>query len=444
MPVLSAATIVAALILSGSPQEAVLPPAPPAPADSVPPLRLGEVYRQVEASHPRVRAARALAEASLARVDQARRPPDPQLQFALMNRDLPGLALNDPLGMNQVQLMQMLPIGGKLGLATTAAQGRAAAADLRAADVAWEQRSGAAMAFYDLLRAERGLVVMRDSRVLVAQAAQVAAAMYANGEGRQADVLRAEVEVARMDEEVVRMEAMRDAMAARLNALLDRPTRAPVRLAGRPLYPATIPPADSLEALAEASRPMLRAGAQEIAAADAAVRLADREIWPDLQLGLAYGQRPMGDGSTERMMSFMLGATIPIWAGSRQTRMKQEMEAMRLMAAADLDAMRADTRGRIASARADADRARRLAALYRTAILPQAEAAAASALAGYRAGRGEFMALLDAQMTLNRFRLELVQLDADEGKALAELEMLTGTPLLDPDSLEPLTAGGSR
>lgn len=444
MPVLPAATLVAVTILSGHLPDTVRSPHAPAPADSVPPLRLGEVYRQVEASHPRVRAARALAQASLARVDQARRPPDPQLQFALMNRDLPGLALNNPLGMNQVQLMQMLPIAGKLGLATAAAQGRAAAADLRAADVAWEQRSGAAMAFYDLLRAERGLLVMRDSRTLVAHAAQAAGAMYANGEGRQADVLRAEVEVARMDEELVRMEAMRDAMAARLNALLDRPTRTPVRLAGRPVYPVAVPSTDSLEVLAEASRPMLRAGAQEIAAADASLRLAGREIWPDLQLGLIYGQRPMGDGGTERMMSFMLGASIPIWAGSRQGQMKQEMEAMRLMAAADLDAMRADTRGRIAAARADIDRARRLAALYRTAILPQAEAAAASALAGYRAGRGEFMALLDAQMTLNRFRLELVQLDADEGKALAELEMLTGTPLLDADTIEAVPAGGSR
>jgi hypothetical protein len=42
------------------------------------------------------------------------------------------------------------------------------------------------------------------------------------------------------------------------------------------------------------------------------------------------------------------------------------------------------------------------------------------------------MTLLDDQMTVNKYRQELVALEGEEGRAWAELEMLTGTALLDP------------
>jgi outer membrane protein TolC len=126
----------------------------------------------------------------------------------------------------------------------------------------------------------------------------------------------------------------------------------------------------------------------------------------------------------------MIGATVPIFARSRQLRMREEAGAMSRMARADLLAMRADTRGRLGEAFAALGRARRLAVLYRTTILPQAEATVASAMAAYRVGSVDFMTLLDSRMTVNRYREELVTLESDEGKAWAELEMLTGRVLV--------------
>jgi hypothetical protein len=41
------------------------------------------------------------------------------------------------------------------------------------------------------------------------------------------------------------------------------------------------------------------------------------------------------------------------------------------------------------------------------------------------------MTLLDNQMTVNRYRQELYQLDAEQGQALAELEMMLGRELFD-------------
>jgi outer membrane protein TolC len=400
---------------------------------SSPPLELGELYRQLDTASPRLTAARAGARAATFRIAPARTLPDPQFQLGLMNRNLPGLGLQDPLGMNQIQIMQMIPFPGKLGAAGRGAQAQADASQARADDLGWELRSQAAMLFYEVYGTEQGIRVATETQKLLRDIATTAQRMYAVGEGRQPDVLRTQVEVDRMTEEILRMRTMRDALVARLNALLDRTPDAAVGEAQIPVFPAQLPDLDSLVALALGHRPMLKAGQQDVRAAKAAQALARREIWPDLQFGVIYGQRPMMGGGTDRMASFMFGFNLPIFAGNRQLKMRQETQAMRDMATADLAAMEADTRGRVGVAFADLRQTRQLRDLYRVTLLPQARATVTSSFAAYRVGDINLMTLLDAQMTVNQYQQELYRLDAAEGQGWAELEMLAGTELLDPD-----------
>jgi outer membrane protein TolC len=306
----------------------------------------------------------------------------------------------------------------------------------RAAELGWDLRARAAMTFYEIYQLDQTIAVSLETQALLRDIATTARTMYSVGQGRQADVLRAQIEIDRMTEEVARMRAMREAAAARLNALLDRPAETAVATPILPQFPRELAPADSLERLALAGRPMLAAGQLEITASLAAERRARREIWPDLQLGVQYGQRPMAAG-TDRMVSLMLGFSVPIWAGRRQLQMRRETEAMRLGAEAELRAMQAETRGRIGELDATVRRARALRELYIATILPQAEATASSTLSAYQAGEVDLPMLLDARMTINRYRQQIFQLDAEEGTALAELEMLLGRPLFDPEQIQP-------
>jgi len=414
---------------------ALIPPilAAQTPADiSSRRLTLAEVYNVLEVRSPRLEAARQMAFAAEARIKPASTLADPQLQFGLMNRTLPGLGLQDPLGMNQVQVMQMVPIAGQLGLAGRAAAAQAGAARARAADVGWELRARAAMFFYEIYQLDRTIEVSLSTQVLLRDITTTARTMYSVGQGRQADVLRAQVEIERMSEEVTRMRAMREAAAARLNALLDRPAETPVPSPALPRFPRDLAGADSLERQAMAGRPMLAAGVLEVEAAAAAQQRARREIWPDLQLGAQYGQRPMAEG-TDRMLSLMIGFSVPIWAGRRQLQMRRETEAMRIAAEAELRAMQAETRGRVGELTAAVRRTRSLRQLYLTTILPQAEATVSSALSAYQAGEVDLPMLLDARMTVNRYTQQVFLLDAEEGTALAELEMLLGRVLFDPE-----------
>ena len=96
--------------------------------------------------------------------------------------------------------------------------------------------------------------------------------------GRQADVLRADVEVARMDAEIRRMEAMRASDAAMLNALVDRPaaTIVPAPVLGE--LPMEVPARDTLLAWARESRPRLAARRLAVERARTELSLARREI----------------------------------------------------------------------------------------------------------------------------------------------------------------------
>lgn len=407
-------------------------------------LTLDALYRAVDSLSPRVAAARASANAALARVPANRRLPDPRLQLATMNRQLPGFELQQPLGMNQIQLTQMFPIPGtgKLGLAEDLAQSLADAGQAQVGESVWDQRARAAMAFYDLYQAEATLTVMRETLQLLEAVSSTVTGMYAVGDAKQADVLRAQLEIGRMTGQVADMDAMRRTMAARLNAVLNRPPGASTGSPQLPVFPDSLPTTDSVIATALASRGMLQAGADQVRAATAAEQLAHREIWPDLEVGVIYGWQPMSGGGTDQMLSLMVGASVPIWAGSRQLKMRDETAAMRQMAVEELAAMQSDTRGRVAELVTEFERTRNLHLLYGQTLLPQAEAMVSSARAAYQVGGVDFMTYLDALMTVYGYRSQVIRLDAEQGQALAELEMVTARPLVVSTPEPVLTAPG--
>jgi outer membrane protein, heavy metal efflux system len=336
--------------------------------------------------------------------------------------DMPGAMLPS------VQAMQMIPFPGKLRLGGQIARQSTAMARTATDETWWEVRASAAMAFYEIYQADRQIAVMGETLDWLRQFEQVATTMYSVGQGRQSDVLRAGVEVARMQADIARMRAMRTAAAARLNAVLDRPAATPVPAVSFAALPQDLPAAAELQSWAEESRPMLERARIGVEQARTREALARRELWPDLTVGVQYGQRPAEMG-TERMGSLMLGFSVPVFAGQRQMQMRREAAAMEQMARAEWTAARAQVSARINELLAELDRARMLVTLYRTEVLPLAEANVTSAFSSYRVGRVDFMTLTDAQMTLNQYSQELYALLAEYGRMIAELEMTIGRAL---------------
>jgi outer membrane protein TolC len=408
-------------------------PGPDAEAE----FTLSDVYALARARNPMLRASAAMAEAAATREASAGLPPDPTLQVGVMNFSLPEFNVDMPNSMApSIQAMQMVPFPGKLGLSERIAEQSTEMARAGADETWWKVRSMAGTAFFGVYEIDRKLGIMRETLGLLKDFQQVAQAMYSAGTGRQSDVLRANVEVARMDAEIEKMVAMRKVASARLNAVLNRPAETPVPAAALPPLPLTTGDQATLRSWAEDSRPRLRQSRTDVERAETRQSLARKQIWPNFSVGVQYGQRDAGAMGTVRMGSAMIGFSVPIFAKSRQLRQRDEAAAMRSAAEAELTATRAEVDARIGELLAELERVRTLLDLYRDEILPQAEANVESSFSSYRVGSVDFMTLVDAQMTANRYEQDYYTLLADYGRATTNLETTVGRELPADRALE--------
>lgn len=382
-----------------------------------PSLTLADVVQRLERSSPMLAAARASADAVHARIGPATALPDPRAEFAVMNRMLPGLTTMSPLAMNQLTVTQMLPLATRRPTARAAvAREHAATASVTVQQFAL--RRDAATMLADWWQADTSRAVMDDTRRLLRDAIATAEAMYRAGSGTQAEVLRMHAELTRMSAEWLRMDAMRRSAAASLAAMLDAALD-PDSL--RAELPAT---ADRLgSASADTMNPRLTAAQRAVDASRADELVAHGMRWPELELGIQLGQRP---GTSERMVGVMAGASLPIFAAQRQRQMLAEATAMRRMAEADARAIAAESRAGVAETTAAIDRSRALITLYDATLLPQLQAVRESAAAAYRTGTGKVDAVLDALMAENEAKIARITARADEVRALARIEQLTG------------------
>jgi outer membrane protein TolC len=384
----------------------------PTPQDP-PGLKLEEVLELAREVSPRVRAALEMVEAARAREPGAGLLPDPNLQVGVMNLALPEFSATMPASMAPTfQAMQRIPIAG----------------------VWWEVRTEAASAFYRIYQIDGQVEVMQRTLELLGDFQAVARSMYEAGSGRQADILRANVEIARMEAEIERMMAMRAAAGSHLNAILNRPSETLVPLPALDPLPASVPERAVLRNWALESRPVLGSHRGEVERAGTRRLLANREIWPDLTVGIQYGLGRMA-GDLKSMGGASVGFSIPLYAGRRQMKVRDEAAAMESAARARFEHAFAVVDAQIGAGLADLEQNRTLIRLYREEILPQARATVESSLSSYRVGAVDFMTLLDAQMALNRFEGEYFGLVAAYGSTIARLEMTIGRDLPVTDEL---------
>jgi outer membrane protein TolC len=288
----------------------------------------------------------------------------------------------------------------------------------------------AARAFL-MLRERRQMDVVLESQLSLARQFKSAAqARYRAGPGTQPDVLRAEMEVARLEGAKRAIGAEIAAAEAMLNASLGRSPEAPVpRLAGSP---AAIEPRSlqAVRALTLQSRPELKAGHAEVSRAGAEVSVMKSMYAPMglIQTGPAY---TMAD-KWGWMVTF--GISIPLWRGKLGAGVR-EAEAMRKMARADLSAMTLMAEGEAISARQEVIAARQRLLALREDVLPRARQVVTPSLAAYAAGTLPLVSVLDAAQALWGVEAELISAEFELGLAWARLYRAQG--FFQPPAPEP-------
>jgi cobalt-zinc-cadmium efflux system outer membrane protein len=254
----------------------------------------------------------------------------------------------------------------------------------------------------------------------------VAQARYAGGLSVQQDVIRAQVEQSNMKNELIALDNERRMVQARLNALLARPSNAPLaepeRL--RPLPPAVRLEYGALEERVRARNPQLFADDAKLRVAEKTRDLTYKNRYPDFNLGLA----PVQYGGAIKEWGLMLEMNIPLQQSSRRSQ-EREAQAMLSAARARKEATANQVLSDLAENLSGLDAARRTEMTTTNSLLPQSELTFKAALAAYENGKIDFATLLDAQKQIRQAKQGQIKAQAEAQARLAEIETLLGEEL---------------
>lgn len=392
-------------------------------------ISIEELVAQALQHSPEIAAARREQEAAEQRIKPAGALDDPMLEAGIVNLPTGSWSLRrEDMTMKMLGLSQRLPFPGKRAL-----REEVAARDAQVTAYGYHETVNRVVRDVRIARADVALAaesirLVSENKAVLEQFLQIAQSRYAVGQAAQADVLKAQTQLSRMEDELIRM--MRERTTATSD--LDRAVGRRGLIADRPVQPLTLEETsfneEALIGRAENERPQLLALQAAVSRSGKAVDLAKADYYPDFDVKLAYGQRDrMPDGPRrDDMVSLTVGMNLPIWGATKRGPRVVEALAMRGQAEEMYLAQRNEMVMKLRQQVALAEQSARSTRLYRTAVLPQARLTVEAALAAYRVGRVDLLTLLDSQMTVFGYEINLAQALAAHGKALAEIDFLAG------------------
>ena len=402
---LSVALTVAVPQASGA-QEAGLPT----------PLTLADVIRvasqrrdEIEAARARTRAGEARPAIVSALADPMISPSLDHLPFMLGGADV------------SVTIEQQIPLSGIRGNRRTAALADIDRLRADANRTTLDVGIQAANAFLMLQERRRTQALVAEQVGFARDVVTAANARYSSGTAPQSDVLRAEVEVARLDAFARALVSDVRGAEAMLNATLALDSDLPVPPLASVAFVEPLPTWSAIKT-ALTSRPELAAGRAEIARAEADVQVMRDMFRPmaTIRTGPAY---TMAEG---RGWMAMVGISLPIWRGKLRAGVA-EAQAMRAMSEADLRAMTRMIEGDAAAAVNQLQAARDRQDALTTDVLPRARMAIDPAVAGYSAGQLPLVSVIEAVQVLWRVQSDLIAADTELGLAWARLGRAIGS-----------------
>jgi outer membrane protein TolC len=275
---------------------------------------------------------------------------------------------------------------------------------------------------YLMLQARRRTTVLVNEQIAFARDVVSAAnARYGSGTAPQSDVLRAEVEVARLAAIARALVGEIRGAEAMLNTSLALDPDTPVPPLATLALPLAVPPWSVIKA-SVTSRPELAAGKAEIARAEADVQVMRDMFRPmaTIRTGPSY---TMAEG---RGWMAMVGFSLPIWRDKLHAGVA-EAQAMRAMAEADLRAMTRMIEGEAAVAASQLQAARDRQAALNTDVLPRARMVIEPAVASYATGQLPLVSVIEAIQALWLVQSDLITADTQLGLAWARLGRAIGS-----------------
>jgi|SRR5215469_322693 len=399
-----------------------------AAAHAAEPLSLDEAVGLAIAQDPGIPELKAESQAASDQAVSAGQWPDPKVSLGLVNLPANSYAVGkDSMTMQMIGVEQDFPAGDTRSLSNTRGQQLAGAQAALVRDRKLQVARDARQAWLRFYYAEHELPLVQQSEQAFQQLLEAAKSRYANGQGGEQDLARAELELGELQERELELNADVDSAKAGLAKLVGSEAAERPLADALPALPAPPEQAALLERLPQ--HPRIVAANAEVAAADTATDIAKQSYKPSWGVSLDYGHRPGVDAAGMRytnMLTAMVSFSVPLFTGNRQDRTVSAAEAASNADRYAVDDALRDMKQMLDESWAHWQHLGHVRELYAKSILPSAGLNTEATLSAYRNGDADFDELARAQVADLDSHMQQLKADTDYLSMQADLLYLAG------------------
>ena len=395
-------------------------------------LSLSEALKLAAEHSPVLAAARYHVQAADARVVQAGRWANPELEFEVENfggRDeLSGFESTE----STLLISQPLQIGGKIKRGREVAESDYAIAGRHQASVGLDVRAQTTAAFYSVLTAQERLELSRELLGLAQSFADTVDARVEAGKVSPVEATRARMEVAAVRIAMIRSTRELEVARVRLSAMWGASSAGFQRAVGELPRPGARPAWSELRGLVD-STPDMRALDDRLLRSERVLALENSFKIPDLTV--AAGPRRFSETGDS---AWVAGISLPLPIFDRNQGSRRAAEFEIESTRRDNQTAKIGIETGLVSVVQRIDAAAEVASSLEVVVVPAATSVLDAVDIGYTEGKFGFLDVIDAQRTLFEARSILLDSVAEYALARVDLERLIGRSLdagdADPES----------
>jgi len=401
--------------------------------DANAPVTLPDYLRLAALNNAGLKAAFEEWKAAVEQVPQARALPDPRFTYAYYIQEIETRVGPQK---NRLGIMQLFPWFGEIEARADAAAAAAKAARQRYEAAKLKLFFQVKDAFHEYVYLASAVQIAKDNLELIKHFEEVARTKYIAAAAGHPDVIRAQMELAKLEDHVKTLEDLRNPIVARLNAVLNRADFTMLAWPRRQEFQHTPVQRSRVIAILKAQNPQLQELDFEVQSSRSALEAAKKKFYPNMGVGVDWidtGDRSgVRDGGTDAVI-LMFTMDLPIW---RKSYKAAEMQAEANVRKARQQRIETENTilARTERVLYDFEDSSRKVGLYADVLVPKAKELLSVSETAYKGGTVDFLSLIDAQRMLLGYQLNYERSVTDNLQRLAELEMLAGTELSSADS----------
>lgn len=285
-------------------------------------------------------------------------------------------------------------------------------------------------AFYEFSYLATAINTAKENLELLKHFEEVARTKYRSSAATHPDVIRAQMELAKLEDILKSLEKFKEPTVARLNSILNRKTGMKLQ------WPKKEEPVE-IELVREGiiekvirTNPELAELDWQNEASKAEVELAKKKFYPDIGLGVNWIQTddaitPGIHDSGKDPVMLMFSLNIPLWHGSYKAAERQAQANVRKYQQQKIDLENRKIFQALQTIY-DIEDSKRKIDLYGNVLVPKAQELMQSSESAYRTGTIDFLSLIDAQRMLLKYQLNYDRAITDNQQNIAKLEVLIG------------------